>query len=181
MGTYKRHNTMRDAFADLATSAGLQCRTSVGLPGTNLVPADIFLPSFSDVPTAVDVSVVHPLHPSRSTQAAVTTGAAAEARAEEKVTLYGELCKERNWDLWAVVAETTGAWCQSGQRFVRQLARKRALKTGEIFREVAANTWMALAHALARAVARQLARARQGVRPRCERLREADGSGGRAK
>ena len=158
---YTRYNTMRDAFADLARSAGLQCRSNVGLPGTNLIPGDLFLPTFSDVPTMADFSVVHPLHPSRSTHAAVTTGAAAEARAEEKVALYGEQCKERNCDIWAVVAETTGAWCQSGQRFVRQLARKRALKTGETLREVAAETWVALAHALARAVARQLARARQ--------------------
>jgi hypothetical protein len=126
-----------------------------------LVPADLFLPSFSDVPTAVDVSVVHPLHPSRPAHAAVTAGTAAELRAEEKVKLYGEKCKERRWDLWAVVAETTGAWCQSGQRFIRRLARKRALKTGEGFREVAAEAWTVVAHALARAVARQLVRARQ--------------------
>jgi len=58
MGMYTRHNTLRDAMVDLASSVGLQCRTSVGLPGTNLVPADLFLPS-SDVPTAVHVSVVH--------------------------------------------------------------------------------------------------------------------------
>ena len=90
LGMYKRHNVMRDTFVNLTSAAGLQCRTSVSLPGTNLVPADLFLPSFSDVPTAVDVSVVHPLHPSRSAHAAVTTGAAAEARAEEKVALYGQ-------------------------------------------------------------------------------------------
>ena len=41
--------------------------------------------------------------------AAVTTGTAAEARAEEKVQLYGDLCAERHCDLWAVVPETTGA------------------------------------------------------------------------
>ena len=143
----------------MALAAGLPCRTNVGLPGTNLIPGDFSLPTFSDVPTVVDVSFVHPLHPSRSAHAAVTTGAAAEARAEEKVKLYGEQCAARQWDLWAVAAETTGAWCQSGQRFVRQLARKRALKTGEGFREVAVEVWVAVAHALARAVARQLARA----------------------
>ena len=134
MGMYKRHNSIRDAFVNLATSAGLQCRTSVGLPGTNLVPADLYLPAFSDVPTAVDVSVVHPLHPSRSAKAE-TAGASAEGRAEEKVRLYGEQCRERRWDFWAAVAETTGTWRSLGQRLVRQLARKRALKTGEALRE----------------------------------------------
>ena len=93
----------------------------------------------------------------------MTAGAAAEARAEEKVKLYGEQCGERHWDLWAVVAETTGSWCQSGQRFVRQLARKRALRTGEAVREVTADAWLAVSRALARAVARQLVRAKQVV------------------
>ena len=93
-GLYKRHNTMRDVFVDLAAAAGLCCRTNVSLPGTSLIPADLLLPSFTDVPTAVDVSVVHPLHPSRSAQAAVTAGAAAEARAEEKLRKCGKQCTE---------------------------------------------------------------------------------------
>ena len=49
---YSRHNIIRDTVASLATSAGLQCRTEVRHPGTELVPADVFLPSLSDVSVA---------------------------------------------------------------------------------------------------------------------------------
>ena len=89
------------------------------LPGTELVPADALLPTLSDVPLAADFSVVHPLHPSASAPAVVTAGELAEARALDKVNTYGAKCRERSWDFWAVVAETTGAWNQAGQRFFR--------------------------------------------------------------
>ena len=46
---------------------------------------------------------------------------------------------------------------------VRQLERKRVLKTGETFHEDAADSWVAVAHALARSVTRQLVRARQAA------------------
>ncbi len=161
MGLYKRHNAVRDTFASQASSFGLECRMEVQLPGTELIPADIFLPSLSDAPVAADVSVVHPLHPSHSAQAAMISGAAAEARAAGKVAMYGEKCRERSWEYWAVVAETTGAWNRAGQRFVGRLARARALRTGENLGEVSAALWLAVSRALARAVARQLVRARQ--------------------
>jgi len=86
---------------------------------------------FFVVPTFDDVSVVHPLHPSRSAEAAVTTGAAAEARSEDKVQLCVDVRAERHFDLLAVMGETPRAWCLSGQGLVRQLARKRVLRTGE--------------------------------------------------
>ena len=160
-GLYKRHNVIRDTIAVIATSMGLACRTEEPLPGSSIVPADVFLPAFTDTPTAVDVFVVHPLHPSHCAQAAMTAGAAAEARAVDKVATYSEECRTRSWDFWAVGAETTGAWNQAGQLFVRRLARARALRTGEAYKAAAENTWMSLSRALARAVARQLVRARQ--------------------
>ena len=162
MGLYARHNVLRDTLATCCLSAGFPCRTEVQLPGTALVPADIFLPTlFNDAPTAVDVAVVHPLHPSHPAQAAMTTGAAAEARAAAKVAKYSESCRQRAWDYRAVVAETTGAWNQAGQRLVRRLAREHALRSGVDPAEAAAGTWCALSRALARAVGRQLVRARQ--------------------
>ena len=107
------------------------------------------------------MSVVHPLHPSLSAHAAVTAGAAAEARSAEKLATYGEKCKERSWSYWAVVAETTGAWSQAAQKFAGRLARARALRTGEPLKEESASIWTALTRALAKGVARQLVRAGQ--------------------
>ena len=164
MGTYKRHNHIRDTLALQASAIGLQCRTEVELRGTGLVPADVFIPAMSDVPTAVDVSVVHPLQPSHHAQAAITTGAAAEARADGKVGMYAEKCRLRSWEYWAVVAETTGAWNQAGQRFMRRLARARALRLGELLTDALTAVWISVCRALAHAVARQLVRARQPIR-----------------
>ena len=161
MGIYKRYNCIRDCVADLASSFGLSCRTEVALPGSELVPADVFFPSFADEATAVDVSVVHPLHPSHNAHAAVTAGAAAEARAADKVSLYGDKCKTRSWSYWAVVAETTGAWNQAGQRFLGRLVRARALRTGEPLAYASMAVWANVTVALAKAVTRQLVRAVQ--------------------
>ena len=55
---------IRDCVAASAVLFGLVCRTEVALPGSEPVPAKVFFPSFSDEATAVDVSVVHLLHPS---------------------------------------------------------------------------------------------------------------------
>ena len=118
----------------------------------------------SDVPLAADFYVVHPLRPSHSAQAAVTAGMAAEARAADKVATYSVKCRERSWDYWAVVAETTGSWSQAGQRFMRRLARARSLRSGEPFHEALTAVWFEASRAVARAVAHQLVRARQLLR-----------------
>ena len=61
-GLYGRHNHVRDTLAAALCSMGFPCRTEVRLPGTELIPADIFIPVLAeDSPTAVDISVVHPL------------------------------------------------------------------------------------------------------------------------
>jgi hypothetical protein len=163
LGIYTRHNCLRDTLATELCSLGFPCRTEVCLPGTSQVPADIFLPHIGeDSPTAVDVSVVHPLQPSAS-KATVTTGTAAEARAESKVRTYGEQCRVRSWAFVAFVAETTGAWNQAAQRFVRKVARAHALRTGVDQKSISSALWMKLSRSVARAVGRQLVRARSGL------------------
>ena len=77
------------------------------MPGSSLVPADVYIPSFTDVSTAVDVSVVHRPNTSRTAHAPTTIRAAAEARAAEKVATFSEECRLRSWDYWAVRAVTT--------------------------------------------------------------------------
>jgi len=97
LGIYTRHNAVRDVLASSLNSLGFSCRTEVQLPGTSLVPADIFIPRLAeDSPTAVDVSVVHPLQPSNVAQATVTAGSAAELRAVQKVATYEEQCRLRS-------------------------------------------------------------------------------------
>jgi hypothetical protein len=163
-GLYGRHNLLRDTLASDLRTMGFPCRTEVALPGTELVPADIFLPTLAeDSPTAVDVSVVHPLQPSHSAQATVAAGTSAEARAASKVVMYGEKCTARSWAYCAFVAETTGSWNQAAQRLVRKLSRAYSLRTGENQADAAFSMWISLSRALARSVGRQLVRAR----PQC--------------
>ena len=159
-GRYARHNVIRDTLAHSLRGFGFSCRTEVQLPGSTLVPADIFVQNLSDDPsTAVDVSVVHPLQPSRSASAAVAAGTAAEERALAKVRDYEEACQARSWRFVAFVAESTGAWNQAAQRLVRQAVRAHALRTGEDSAAVATSMWITLSRALAQTVARQLVRA----------------------
>jgi hypothetical protein len=160
-GLYGRHNYIRDTLASALRSMNFPCRTEVALPGTELVPADIFVPTLAeDSPTAIDVSVVHPLQPSRSASATVTAGTFAETRAASKVTMYGEKCTARSWAYCAFVAETTGSWNQAAQRLVRKLVRAHSLRSGEQQADIAASLWLLLSRALARSVGKQLARAR---------------------
>jgi hypothetical protein len=160
-GLYGRHNHIRDALATALRVMGFPCRTEVALPGTELVPADIFLPTLADgSPTAIDVSVVHPLQPSRSATATVAAGTSAEARAASKVTMYGAKCTSRSWAYTAFVAETTGSWNQAAQKLVRKLSRAYSLRTGENLGDTASSLWLLLSRALARSVGRQLVRGR---------------------
>ena len=94
----------------------------------------------------------------------MTAGSVAEARAADKVEKYSAQCRDRSWDYWAVVPETTGAWSQGAQRFMRRLARARALRSGEAVPDALEAVWVEVSRALALAVARQLVRARQPVR-----------------
>ena len=159
-GAYARHNVLRQTLADLVSSAGFSCMLEVALPGTDLVPADVFVPTFLDgCPAAFDAAVTHPLQPSAQAPATVVAGAAAEARAVSKVAYYGEHCTARSWTYTAFVAETTGAVNQAGQRLVRKLTRVQAPHSGEDPAEIAALSWHSIDNAVARAAATQLTKA----------------------
>ena len=160
MGVYARHNNLRQALTGLVTRAGFACQLEVALPGTNLIPADVFVPTFVDgFPAALDVAVTHPLHPSAQAPATVVTGAAAEARASAKVAYYESACQARSWSYTAFVAETTGAVNQAGQRLVRKLIRQEALHSGEDPADLSARSWHLVSSAVARAVGSQLVKA----------------------
>ena len=160
MGVYARHNVLRQTLADLVTRAGFTCQLEVALPGSSLIPADVFVPTFVDgFPAAFDVSVTHPLHPSAQAPATVVTGAAAEARASSKVEFNESACRARAWSYTAVVSETTGAVNQAGQRLVRKLIRQEALLSGDDPADLAATAWHLLSSAVARALGCQLIKA----------------------
>ena len=59
----------------------------------------------------------------------MTAGSTAEVRASSKVEYYACACQKRAWAFVALVGETTGAFNQAGERFVRKLTRAQALRT----------------------------------------------------
>ena len=62
LGTYARHNDLRNQFAILCSEIGLIVELEVSPPGTSSQPADVLLHGLdSSAPLAVDFSVVHPL------------------------------------------------------------------------------------------------------------------------
>ena len=123
---------------------GFACRTEAG---SDLVPADVFCSSFADESAVdVDVSVVHPLP--NLLPATVTAGSAAEARESEKVQFYASKCASECWSFRAFVGETTGAWGDAAQRFVRKLFRYGGLRLGKDPASICRQTWFRLSLAI---------------------------------
>ena len=104
------------------------------------------------VVTAVDVSVVNPLHPPFS-QAMPQPGIAAETRQLQKVALYKSACAVANWFFVPVVVETTGAWGVVGQKLVGKLVRLLSQHRGINIQASSREVWDRLATVVARHVA----------------------------
>jgi hypothetical protein len=86
-GLYARHNRLRDALAAELVTAGIVVRTEVPLPGASTRPADILVADPDDAtPTAVDVSMVHPLQLSSSSAEDIPGSFAAERETAKRAT-----------------------------------------------------------------------------------------------
>jgi hypothetical protein len=166
MGSYGRHNALRECLLSLAHAAGLRARREVRLPSSpDLRPADVLIEPFTDGDdVAVDGSVVNALrapHPS----ATLTPGAAAEQRQREKDSLYVPACRRDGWQYRAVVAECTGAWNRDGQKFLGRIARLIAQRNSEDIEVASRRMWTELSSVVALQVASQLVRAFPPVSP----------------
>ena len=149
-GRYARHNRLRQAVAFEYQQAGQAYRVEVGLPGLLSRPADILAVEPEEAsPSAVDVSVVHPLRPSAALAASaeVIPGVLAEAREAEKMAATGGACAAAGWRLVPVCAETTGAWGPAAKRAVRRLIRLQSMRVGEPVSSVASVVWRRLLRA----------------------------------
>ena len=120
---------------------------------------DVQVTESSDpAPKVVDVSVVHPLHPSSST-AEVTPGTAAATRETAKHTSEAAReCLKHHWQLVAVGCETTGAWGPEAKKCIRQLARRQCMRSGEDLAATSKKLWRRLSGAVAKGVGRMLVR-----------------------
>ena len=82
-----------------ATNTMHQAPTKEGralIPGTNLRPADVFIPHWAGGrDAALDVTVTHPLQDRTRAGAATTPGHALNVAYDRKVTGAGEQCRQQ--------------------------------------------------------------------------------------
>ena len=106
-----RHNLIRDVLYNTCISAALgpTREERALLPGTEAKPADILLPGWSGgKDTALDVTVVNPLHTKYINQSAVVSGHALRKAYERKMTRHGDSCKEAGMVFRPLPMDTLG-------------------------------------------------------------------------
>ena len=97
LGTYARHNDLRNQFAALCSEVGLRAELEVSPPGTLSRPADVLLHGLgSDSPLAVDFSVVHPMQ-LYNDLAEVHPGKLAKAAEKRKTREQFAVCNKAGW------------------------------------------------------------------------------------
>ena len=138
-----RHTAVRDAVYRWADRAGLQPekeRPHLLLPqrpedvGAQLRrPADIFLPSFSGIPAAIDLAITAPQRQDVVGQAAATPLAAASQYAAVKAAHLNTaaLCNQQGVRFVPFVAESSGAWAPEASQILLQIARSAAARAGD--------------------------------------------------
>ena len=107
-----RYNLIRDILFNTCSAAALgpAREDRALLPGTEAKPADILLPGWSGgKDTALDITVVNPLHTAYINQSAAVPGHALRKAYEKKMARYGDLCKEVGMVFRPLPMDTLGA------------------------------------------------------------------------
>ena len=129
-----RHNFLRDALHETAAAAGL-APTKEGralIPGTNLRPADVFIPNWAGGrDAALDVTVTHPLQDMTRAGAATSPGHALNVAYDRKMAGAGEQCRQQGIAFIPVVAEALGGWHPVAVEQIRKLGSALARHTGQ--------------------------------------------------
>ena len=138
----QRHNALRNLLASWADRAGLQPeveKASLLLPQrpdearlSQRRPADIFLPSLSGGPAALDLAVTAPQRQESLAQAGQQALAAASHYAAVKSTYLqtSHTCAAQGVRFVPLVVETTGAWEPGASKTLQLLSRAVAARTG---------------------------------------------------
>ena len=142
-----RHNSLRDAFFDVAVSAGLS-PTKEGrflLPGVDRRPADVLVPHWeAGLDAALDVTVITSLQTATVDRAAEEPGFALEFAHERKLRGAEDLCRQQGLAFLPLVAESLGGWHPSAQKQVKKLGSALARHTGQPDGEATGHLWQRL-------------------------------------
>ena len=109
LGTYARHNEVRNELASICSDLNLRVEVEKGPDGSVLRPGDVLVHGLVDVPLAVDVGVVHTLQ-SSNILADVQPGQHAKKMERRKVLERQALCRHCGWSFSPFVMETIGVW-----------------------------------------------------------------------
>ena len=138
----QRHNALRDLLASWAARAGLQ--PEVEKPGLLLPqrpdearlsqrrPADIFLPSLSGGPAALDLAITAPQRQESLAQAGQEALAAATQYAAVKRSHLdtARTCAAQGVRFMPLLAESTGGWEPAASKTLQLISRAVAARTG---------------------------------------------------
>ena len=135
-----RHNAARDVLCYWAERAGLQPekeKAGLLLPQrpeyvafARRRPADVFVPSLSGSPTALDLAITAPQRAESLSEAGTQGGAAARAYAAVKASHLNtaQECSRQGVRFQPMVAESTGAWDATAGRVLWTVARAAAAR-----------------------------------------------------
>ena len=155
LGTYGRHNDLRNKFSELCQEAGLKVEVEVGPSGSSCRPADSLVHGL--FAAAVDFVIAHPLHPSCDL-ANVRAGKLAALSESRKRRDNGPECARAGWKCAPFGAETFGAWGAGARFLVQRLVFLWSQKQGCSLREAGLACHGTLGAAVLKAVCRQLER-----------------------
>ena len=155
LGSYARHNDLRNKFASLCQNAGLRVEVEKGPDGSLERPADVLVHGLERSPVAVDFSVVHALQPS-SSLADVHPGRLAAQVERLKRHQNAALCQRAGWLCQPFAVEAVGAWGGGARYITQKVVRHWALKHDSSLKEAGISCQAVLGSAVLRAVCRQL-------------------------
>ena len=155
-----RHNLLRDAIFDVASSAALS-PVKEGrflLPGADRRPADVFIRGWAGgQDAAYDVTVINPLQELTREGAAAKPGHAADVAYQRKMNGAAEDCRAQGIVFLPLAAETFGGWHEVAVVQVKKLASALARHNGQEEGEVAGHIWSRLGVLLQRGNAMMMA------------------------
>jgi hypothetical protein len=154
LGIYARHTALRDALAALVDASGYHTQKEQRIdPASEERQADILVHNWRpSTPAAVDVSVVHPLKPSTSTE--FQLDAALKTREEQKYRHADAICRIHGVEFTPFVGDTHGRWGDAAQKFASQLITRYAKKLNTTNAAVGQMFWRVLAFTIAQRVGR---------------------------
>lgn len=154
----RRHNYIRDTYADFAKKAGMGPLTEVQIPAqeNSSIKLDVVQMNAFPSPIAVDIGVTDPRRSDYCEPASRIVGYSADAYAQVKIDLEEDPCARKGWRFFPLVVETLGKWNTTSVTTIANLAQLLARRTGAPLKPTIRGMMTQLGLALVKGIANQL-------------------------